>query len=189
MDFMGIVQGDTVVLSKGPKPLKVDDFAQVVIQLRPSIVKEEEKKFKLHEGDETSSEEEEDYDYGFESDDSEDIKTNNSIFNDTGLLPKSKPLTPTQILATKLTGPQRIALGLGNLNVFATEDGDHRPSMRTNMKKHWLICVWLHQNPAIPAPSVSSSIGSMRYVRNAGSGACEDIVRQSSSLEMVMIEN
>ena len=46
---MGIVQGDTVVLSKGPKPLKVDDFAQVVIQLRPSIVKE--RKFKLHEGD------------------------------------------------------------------------------------------------------------------------------------------
>ena len=106
--------------------LKVDDFAQFVIQLRPSIVKEEKKKFKLHEGDETSSEEEEDDDYGFESDDSEDIKAKNSIFNDTGLLPKSKPLTPTQILATKLTGPQRIALGLGNLNVFATEDSDYQ---------------------------------------------------------------
>ena len=125
MDFLGTVQGDTVVLSKGPKPLKVDDFAKVVIQLRPSVVKKEKKKFKLHEDDETSSEEEED---GFNSDDTEDEATivkRNAIFNDTGLLPKSKPLTAAQILARKLSAPQRIALGLGHLNVFATEDSDY----------------------------------------------------------------
>tara|TARA_B100000530_G_scaffold282453_1_gene196243 strand:- start:3681 stop:7508 length:3828 start_codon:yes stop_codon:yes gene_type:complete len=175
MDFMGIVQGDTVVLSKGPKPLKVDDFAQVVIQLRPSIVKEEEKKFKLHEGDETSSEEEEDDDYGFESDDSEDIKAKNSIFNDTGLLPKSKPLTPTQILATKLTGPQRIALGLGNLNVFATEDSDYQYDSEDEYEET------LADLRLVTPESCNS--GAKRvlldwldaHVRNAGSGACGDI--------------
>ena len=56
------------------------------------------------------------------------------------------------------------------------------------MKKHWLICVWLHQNPAIPAPSVSSSIGSMRtsempVLVRAGISATVETVS-----EMVMIE-
>ena len=122
MNLLGTVQGDTVVLSRGPKPLKVDDFAQVVIQLRPIVVKKEKKKFKIHEDDETSSEDEAD---GFDSDDSEDRNRKNPIFNDTGLLPKSKPLTAAQILARKLTAPQRIALGLGHLNVLATDESDY----------------------------------------------------------------
>ena len=122
MNLLGTVQGDTVVLSRGPKPLKVDDFAQVVIQLRPIVVKKEKKKFKIHEDDETSSEDEAD---GFDSDDSEDRNRKNPIFNDAGLLPKSKPLTAAQILARKLTAPQRIALGLGHLNVLATDESDY----------------------------------------------------------------
>ena len=73
----------------------MDDFAQVVIQLRPIVVKKEKKKFKIHEDDETSSEDEAD---GFDSDDSEDRNRKNAIFNGTGLLPKSKPLTAAQIL-------------------------------------------------------------------------------------------
>lgn len=94
-------------------------------------------------------------------------------------------MTAAQILARKLTAPQRIALGLGHLNVLATDESDYdsddeeeealsdlrliTPESCNSGAKHVLLD-WLEA-----------------HVKYTGSGECGDIGNSRNVLVMIMI--